>query len=162
MKIKSQKDFYSGVLFMVVGIGFAWGATRYEIGVGSSMGPGYFPFMLGFLITVLGIIITIKALIIKNEDGDKIGPWAWKPVAYILGANFAFGILVGGLPSIKLPAAGLIAGIYILTLVASLASHAFKIRQAMILATILAAGSYLAFIVLLKSNISVWPAFISG
>ncbi len=162
MKIKSQKDFYSGVLFIAVGIGFVWGATRYEIGVGSSMGPGYFPLMLGGLIAILGLIITVKALVIKTGDGDKIGTWAWKPLAYILGANLAFGVLLGGLPSIKLPTTGLIAGIYILTLVASLASDAFKIRQTMILATILAVGSYLTFIVLLKSNIPVWPAFITG
>lgn len=162
MNIKSQKDFYSGVLFILVGIGFTWGATRYEVGASSSMGPGYFPLMLGVLIAVLGIIITVKALVIKTGDGDKIGPWAWKPLAYILGANLAFGVLLGGLPSIKLPAAGLIVGIYILTLIASLASNAFKIRQTMIVATILAVGSYLAFIVLLKSNIPVWPALITG
>ena len=49
-----------------------------------------------------------------------------------------------------------------LTIIASLASRRFKFRDVLILATILAAVSYLAFIVLLKLQIPVWPAFITG
>lgn len=162
MKIRSQKDFFSGILFLVIGVGFVWGATNYEIGVASSMGPGYFPVMLGGLIAVLGLVITVKALIVNTVDGDKIGPWAWKPLAYILGANLAFGVVLGGLPKINLPSAGLIAAIYVLTFISSLASNSLKIWKVSVLATILAVGSYIAFIVLLKSGIPVWPAFITG
>ena len=162
MKIKSQKDFYSGILFLVIGVGFVWGATNYEIGEASSMGPGYFPMMLGGMIAVLGSIITVKALTASTEDGDKIGPWSWKPLVCVLGANLAFGVVLGGLPKIKLPAAGLIAAIYILTFIACLATNRLKIWQMFVLATILAVGSYIAFIVLLKSNIPIWPAFMTG
>lgn len=162
MKIKSHKDFFAGLLFLAIGIGFVWGATNYEIGLASSMGPGYFPLMLGGLIAVLGLLITVKALVFNAEDDAAIGPWAWKPLVCILGANLAFGVVLGGLPRINLPSTGLIAGIYVLTFVASLASKSFKILPVFILATILAAGSYVAFIVLLKSNIPVWPTFITG
>jgi hypothetical protein len=57
---------------------------------------------------------------------------------------------------------GLIIGIFGLTLVASLAGETFRLREVLILATILAAGSYIAFILLLKLQIPVWPTFISG
>lgn len=43
MKIKSQKDFFSGLMFMGVGVAFAVGASNYNIGTGARMGPGYFP-----------------------------------------------------------------------------------------------------------------------
>ena len=162
MKIKSHKDFVSGLLFLGIGIAFTWGATTYKIGVAGRMGPGYFPLLLGILMTILGILITVKSLAIETESGDKIGSWAWKPLVCILGANLAFGVLLGGLPSIKLPATGVIAGIYALTIIASLASRRFNLRQVLILATVLAVGSYLAFIVLLKLQIPVWPAFITG
>ena len=46
MNIKSQKDFFSGLLFTVVGLTFAWGATKYNMGTAARMGPGYFPMML--------------------------------------------------------------------------------------------------------------------
>ena len=52
MLIKSQADFYSGVMFTAVGGAFAIGATTYNIGDGARMGPGYFPLMLGILLTL--------------------------------------------------------------------------------------------------------------
>jgi hypothetical protein len=162
VKIKSHKDFFSGLLFLGTGIAFAWGAATYKIGQADRMGPGYFPLMLGILMTFLGILIIVKAIVVKTESGDRIGGWAWKPLVYILGANLVFGVLLGGLPSIKLPAAGIIAGIYVLTIVASLAGRRFRFPRALILATVLAAVSYLAFIVLLKLQIPAWPAFIAG
>ncbi|MEY4267683.1 MAG: hypothetical protein RIS90_2218 [Pseudomonadota bacterium] len=162
MNIKSQKDFFSGLLFTAVGVAFAWGATKYSIGTGARMGPGYFPLMLGILMAVLGGVITFKALVVETEDGDKVGGWAWKPLFFIIAANLLFGLMLGGLPSIKFPAFGLIAGIYALTFVASLAGEEFKPKEVAVLATILAIMSYLAFIVLLKLQFPVWPAFITG
>jgi Tripartite tricarboxylate transporter TctB family len=162
MQIKSQKDFFSGLMFLLVGVGFAWGSTKYNVGTGARMGPGYFPLMLGVLLAAMGVVITLKSLSAKVEGGDLIGSIAWRPLCYIIGANLVFGILLGGLPSIKLPAMGLIAGIYALTLIASLAGEGFKLRDVLLLATGLAIGSYLAFIVLLKLQFPVWPIFITG
>jgi hypothetical protein len=162
MNIKSQKDFFSGLLFMAVGVAFAWGATKYSIGTGARMGPGYFPLMLGILLAVLGGVITFKALVVETEDGQKVGGWAWKPLFFIITANLLFGLMLGGLPRIKFPAFGLIAGIYALTFVASLAGDEFKPKEVAVLATALAILSYLAFIVLLKLQFPVWPAFITG
>ncbi|MBU3739546.1 MAG: tripartite tricarboxylate transporter TctB family protein [Rhodoferax sp.] len=162
MKIKSQKDFFSGLMFMVVGIAFAWGATKYTIGTGARMGPGYFPLMLGVLLALLGGVIAFKALVVETVDGDRIGSWAWKPLVFIILANLLFGALLGGLPSIKLPPFGLIAAIFGLTFVASLAGDEFKFKEVLVLAVILAVLSYLAFILLLKLQFPVWPAFITG
>jgi hypothetical protein len=160
MKIKSQKDFYSGLMFMAIGIAFAWGATTYTIGEGARMGPGYFPLMLGLLLTALGAFILFEALVVETEDGDPIGKWAWRPLAFIIGANLLFGVLLGGLPSIGVPAMGRIIAIYGLTIVAALASDEFNLKEVLILATVLSIGSYLAFIVLLKLQFQVWPTFI--
>lgn len=162
MKIKSQKDFFSGLMFMGVGGAFAVGATNYNIGTGARMGPGYFPLILGILLAVIGTAIAFKALTAGPDDGDKIGKWAWKPLFFILAANFAFGILLGGLPSIGVPAMGLIVGIYALTFIASLAGHEFKAKSVFVLATVLAVGSYVAFVWALKLQFPVWPSFISG
>ena len=162
MQIKSQKDFFSGLMFMGIGVAFAWGATTYNVGEGARMGPGYFPLMLGILMTILGIAITFKALVIEVEGGDKIGKWAWKPLIFIILANLIFGVLLAGLPVIKLPAFGMIVAIYALTFIASMAEQGWKVKNTFILATILAGGSYLAFVVLLKLQFPVWPAFITG
>ena len=162
MKIKSQKDFFSGLMFLVVGIAFAWGATTYNIGEGARMGPGYFPLVLGILLAAMGGFIIFESLVVETEDGEPIGAFAWKPLGFIIAANLLFGILLGGLPSIGLPAMGMIIAIYGLTFVASLAGEEFNWKEVIVLATILAVGSYLAFIMLLKLQFPVWPTFITG
>ena len=162
MKIKSQKDFFSGLMFMGVGAAFAWGATTYSVGTGARMGPGYFPLMLGILLALIGGVITFKATVVETVDGDKIGHWAWKPLVYIILANFLFGILLGGMPSLGIPAMGMIVGIIVLTIIAAKAGPEFKLHEAIILSIILAIGSWVTFIWGLNLQLQVWPSFISG
>lgn len=162
MNIKSQKDFLSGLMFMGIGVAFAIGATTYTVGEAARMGPGYFPLMLGVLMAVLGLVITFKSLVVETVGGDKIGRWAWRPLFFIIFANVVFGILLGGLPSINLPSMGMIIAIYALAFISSAAEAGAKFKNTFILATVLALGSYIAFILALKLQFPVWPAFITG
>jgi len=162
VKIKSQKDFFAGVMFTVVGIAFAWGSTTYNVGNGARMGPGYFPLMLGIVLAVLGLIVVFTAMTIETEDGEPVGKIAWRPLGFIIGANLIFGVLLGGVVAWGLPAMGLIAAIYALVLIAGLAGEKYSFKSSLVLATILALGSYLAFVVALKLQFQVWPTFISG
>ena len=157
-----NRDALAGLMFIAVGCLAIFMSRNFSYGGALRMGPGYFPLMLGILMAVLGAVITIKALVVKTPDGDKIGSWAWKPLFFVIAANLIFGVLLGGLPSIKLPAMGMIAAIYALTFVASLAGEEFKWREVVILATVLAVASYLGFIVLLQLQFPAWPAFITG
>jgi hypothetical protein len=83
-------------------------------------------------------------------------------LSFIIVGNLLFGVLLGGLPSIKLPAMGLIVAIYGTTLVVSMAGDKFSLKEVLGLATVLSIMSYLAFIVLLKLQFPVWPTFIAG
>ena len=149
-------------MFMGVGVAFAWGATNYNVGTGARMGPGYFPLYLGILMAILGAVITFKALVVETMDGDKIGKWAWRPLFFIIFANLVFGVLLAGLPSFGIPAFGLIVGIYALVFIASMAEVGWKFKATLVLATVLAAGSYAAFVLALKLQFPVWPEFITG
>ena len=164
MAIKSQKDFFSGLLFTAVGVGFAFGATNYTIGTGARMGPGYFPIILGVFMAILGAIITFKSLVVESVDGagDKIGSWAWKPLFFIIAANLVFGLLLGGLPSIGFPAFGLMAAIFALTFVSAMAGEEFNLKEVFILAIVLCIMSYAAFVLLLKLQFPVWPVFLTN
>ena len=162
MRIKSQKDFFAGLLYMVIGIAFAWGATTYNIGDGARMGPGYFPLLLGVILAIIGGIVMARALVVETPDGDPIGRWAWKPLAFIIAANFLFGILLGGWPLLGIPAMGLIIAIVVLTFVAALAGDEFKFIEVLILAILLAVGCWAAFVWGLNLQFQVWPSFISG
>ncbi|MDO8317914.1 tripartite tricarboxylate transporter TctB family protein [Rhodoferax sp.] len=158
--MKNTQDFYAGVLFMLVGSAFGWGALDYQVGSSGRMGPGYFPLLLGVLLALLGAAMMLRAALFQADRVNAIGPWAWKPMVAIIAANLLFGVALGGLPGLKLPALGLMAGIYLLTFVACLAGERFKFKEAALLATALAALSYLAFVLLLQLQLPVWPVFL--
>jgi len=160
--VKNTKDFYAGLLFTGVGSAFAWGALDYQVGSSARMGPGYFPLLLGVLLALLGVAMMLRAARSRADRLDTVGPWAWKPLVAIIAANLLFGVALGGLPRLKLPALGLMLGIYGLTFVACLAGERFKFKEAALLATALAALSYLAFVLLLKLQLPVWPVFLAG
>ncbi|MBK6649336.1 MAG: tripartite tricarboxylate transporter TctB family protein [Betaproteobacteria bacterium] len=162
MGFKSQRDFFAGIMFTIVGLAFAIGARNYSIGDGARMGPGYFPQMLGYILAALGGMIVFNSFRSHARDGDPVGKFAWKPLGFVLGANLLFGVLLGGLPSIGVPAMGLMIAIYGLVVVASMAGEEFSLKPVLILATALAIGSYLAFVMLLKLQFPVWPTFITG
>lgn len=162
MKIKSQKDFFAGLMYLAVGGAFAIGATEYNIGTGARMGPGYFPLILGVILGIIGTVIAFKATLSGPADGDPVGKWAWRQIFFILGANFAFGILLVGVPALGIPGFGLIVAIYGLVIIASFARKEVQIKETLVLATILAIGSYAVFVWALNLQFPVWPSFIVG
>ena len=153
MKIKSQKDFWSGLMFVVVGLAFAWGATFYSFGTSARPGPGYFPLGLGIILAGLGALTLFEAMTIETEDGEPIGGFAWKPLITILVSVMLFGFL--------LPRLGMALTIPVLVIIASLAGDEFHLRSVLISSVVLAVGSWLIFIVGLKLVIPVWPTFLT-
>ena len=160
--VRSPKDLVAGLMFIGIGIASIVIASNYTLGTAARMGPGYFPLWLGIVMTAMGLFIVFESLVVDTPDGEPIGKFAWKPLFFIIAANLVFGVLLGGLPSIGLPPMGLILAIYALVVISSMAGEHFKLVPTLILATILAAGSYVAFIWALKLQMPVWPTFIAG
>jgi len=152
VKIKSQKDFWSGLMFVVVGGSFAIGALNYSFGSSARPGPAYFPFGLGILLAFLGGLILFEALTIETEDGEPVGAFAWKPLLVILGAVLLFGAM--------LPKLGMVISLPILVLVSAYASDEHTWLGSLINAVVLTALSWGVFVVGLKLTIPMWPAFI--
>ena len=153
MKIKSEKDFWSGLMFIAIGVGFAWGASNYSFGSAARPGPAYFPFGLGVILAVLGLVVLFKGLTLDVPGGDKIGGWPFKPWIVILGAVVIFGL--------ALPRLGMIITLPLLIGIASLASGEFRWKEVLINVVVLTLGCWLVFIKGLNLTIPVWPSFLS-
>ena len=151
MKIKSQRDFWSGLMFITVGIGFAWGALSYNFGSSARPGPAYFPFGLGVLMAVLGAVVLFKALTIEVEGGDPIGDIAWKPLLIIVFSVASFGWL--------LPHLGMFIALPVLVIVSACASDEFRWKAAIVNAVLLTGFCWLIFIKGLSLTIPLWPSF---
>src|SRR5919197_3125416 len=71
MKIKSQKDFWSGLMFIGSGLFFMlWAIFHYQMGTAVRMGPAYFPTVLGGLLAVLGAFVLLESATLQPE-GDQ-------------------------------------------------------------------------------------------
>ena len=151
MKIKNQRDFWSGLMFIVVGVGFAWGATNYSFGSSARPGPGYFPFGLGIILAALGGLVLFKALTIEAEGGNKVGPFAWKPLITILLSIVVF--------AFTLPHLGMVIALPVLVFMSAWAGDEFHWGEALVNAAILTVGSWLIFSVGLKLTIPLKPWF---
>jgi hypothetical protein len=151
VRIKSQKDFWSGLMFIVVGGGFAIGALNYSFGSSARPGPAYFPFGLGLLLAILGTMILFEALTIETEDGEPIGAFAWKPLFIILGSVVLFGFM--------LPRVGMVISLPLLVLISAYASEEHTWVGTIVNAVVLSVMSWLVFVVGLKLTIPLWPTF---
>ena len=154
MKIKSQRDFFSGLMFIVVGVVFAVGATHYSMGNSAKPGAGFFPLILSVLMAILGAIVLFKALTIETEGGDPIGAIAWRPLLVIVVAITVFGATITTL--------GLVIAVPILILISSLAGDEFSWIGVVVNAVVLTLSSWLIFIVGLKLTIPLWPSFLGS
>ena len=154
MKIKSQKDFWSGLMFVAIGIGFAWGATNYNFGSSARPGPGFFPMGLGLLMATLGAVVLFKALVVETENGDPIGAWAFRPLLILMASVGLFGY--------TLPLLGMAVALPIMIVMCSLAGDEFHWKDALISVIVLTVGSWFIFIYGLKLVIPLWPKFITG
>ena len=173
MKIKSERDFWSGLMFVAIGVGFAIGATNYSMGpacppndpcaaslwarmsqLSAHPGAGYFPLGLAILLAILGSFVLFKSLTIESQGGDPVGSFAWRPLIIIVAAIAVFGATITWL--------GMIISIPILILISSHAVDEFHWRDMIINAIVLTIASWLIFIVGLKLTIPMWPSFIGA
>ena len=152
MLIKSQRDFWSGLMFLLVGAGFAVGATNYSMGSSARPGAGYFPLILGVLTAILGAVVLFKSLTIETENGDPIGAVAWRPLIVIVSGIVVFGL--------ALPRLGMVTTVPLLIVITSLAGDEFHWKGVLVNAVVLTLGAWFIFIWGLKLTIPMWPWFI--
>ena len=150
MKIKSQKDFVSGLALIAVGGAFAWGATNYSFGTSIRPGPGYFPFGLGIILAILGVMVLVEAFTVDRKDGDPIGAIPWRALLCIVGAIVFFGYF--------LPKLGFLISFPIMIIITSAGGREFTWKDAILNAFILTALSYAIFIYGLQLTIPLWPS----
>ena len=132
---RSVKDVLAGLIFVAFGVAFALGAATYEIGTPLRMGPGFFPFVIGGALAVLGGLIALRTA--EDAASEPLTAPPWRAVALILGAIAVFGLTVRGL--------GLIPSVFLTALLATLASRQLGAWRRLALAVGLTVVSVLIF-----------------
>jgi hypothetical protein len=147
--IRSPKDFWSGILFMALGIFAIAVGSNYQLGTAARMGPGYFPRILGILLIVLGAIILLRSI---RVPGEAIPAWRWRPTLTVLGSVVIYGLIIDWL--------GMAISTVLLIVASSAASHEFRFKEAVISGVLLSALGVGVFIVGLGVQLPIWPVFL--
>jgi hypothetical protein len=151
LKIRNQRDFGAGVMYILIGLFFAIVATRYQYGTAAKMGPGYFPFWLGMLMVAMGLLVLVRSLGAKATI-EAIPKFNFKVIGLITGSIILYGIL--------LPKMGFIVAVLVLVMIASSASKEFSWKVALINAVVLIAFTYSVFVIGLKLQFPLLPFFL--
>ena len=158
MSIGNRKDFWSGILFALLGVFFIYFAQEHELGQASRMGPAYFPTLLGILLTASGCIVALIAFFKKaavsetGEDTGEIQKFHWDILCLILGSILAFGLLLNTL--------GLVFSLAAMILISGLASREFRFKETLAIIVVLNVIACLVFVYGVGMLIPVWPVFI--
>ncbi len=153
MQLKNHRDLWSGVMFAIIGIIFMILSKQYAIGTSAKMGPGYFPMVLGGLLTLIGLLIAAGAFA-KSAHNLKLSPVGWRELSLILVSVAAFAFLLGKL--------GMVLSVTVMILIAAVASHEFKLKDTLISIVVLVLLAYLMFVKGLELQFPVWPKFLTN
>jgi uncharacterized membrane protein YidH (DUF202 family) len=121
----------------------------YSMGTPARMGPGFFPFYLGVILTLLGIVISMGGLKLHPDDRGKVEKFHWKPIFWVLASIVVFGLV--------LKIVGMLIAGLLLVIGASIGSHDFKLKPVLILAVALVIFCALVFVWGLKLPIPLCP-----
>ncbi len=112
MRVRAERDFVAGLIYLAIAAAFLWFGQNYRMGTAARMGPGYFPIVLGWMLAGFGLISLVRSFL---ADGGPIGGIAWRKLLIISVATVLFGFLIGK--------AGLIFALPSLVIISALASE---------------------------------------
>jgi len=149
--IRHPKDFWAGVLFLLLGgTGFLI-ALDYAMGSAGRMGPGYFPRTLGLILAGLGMILLLRSF---RLQGEKIAFPTLRPLLIVLGSVLLFGLTVNYV--------GLVLATILIVVTSSVASHEYRWKESIIASLCLAVFVVIAFRYGLKLQLPTWPPALMG
>ena len=148
MRIRSQKDFWCGVIFATIGIAFMVLAREYRMGTAARMGPGFFPTMLGGVVVALGLTLVVPALV---RDGEAFPRLHFRPMLMLLLSIGVFAVLLQPL--------GFVLAAFALMVVGGFADPDLGFLESVALSLFLTAFCVAVFVLLLGLPMPLWPNY---
>jgi hypothetical protein len=146
IKIKKNRDFFAGLMFIFFGIVAIWLAQDYPMGTARRLGPAFFPSFVGGALAVLGFVISALSIRIPNKP---VSLHSIRPLIMITGAVVGFALLLEPL--------GLVLGLFVLVLISCLGGWQFRLFEVAILYIVLSLIAVIFFVYVLGLQFSLWP-----
>ena len=135
LMLRSNKDFWAGLVFAGTGAAAIFIARDYPFGTTLRMGPGYFPRVLGWILILFGIYVMVRGL----RSNEKIqGNWSVRALIVLPLSMVLFGI--------TMELAGFIPALAVLIFVSAASGREFKFKEVLLLTLFLGVLSIAMFI----------------
>jgi hypothetical protein len=156
--VRNWQDLASGLLFVGIGLAALAIGWNYPMGTATRMGPGYLPFVLSGLLSVLGLaIIATNLTFMPRKTREPSGQLslrrevgaALRPMLFVSAALVTFAFL--------LPRMGLVVAVSTLVVLSAFADTRVRPVLTVILAVALSTLAVLIFVRGLGIPIRTWP-----
>ena len=146
-----QSELWPGLLCIGIGGLTLFEANRYSIGTLGNMGPGFYPAVLGGLMSLVGVLIIVAGSARTAEDPLHAMPAGaeWRGRLCIVAGVVLFIACAQTL--------GLVIATFACVFVAALGDRKATLRSALLLATGVTVFGVTLFAELLGVNLPVWP-----
>jgi hypothetical protein len=144
-RVKSPQDFGSAIVFLLIGLAGLYFGKDLTYGTASRMGPGYFPFLLSWLIIAIGVVVGFMSLTV---EGPPIERPQLRPIFFVLLSVVVFGYLMSYV--------GLAITGVVMTLIAAFARRKFNLVESLALGIGLSIGCVLIFVYGLGQPLPAW------
>jgi hypothetical protein len=140
------QDLGAGLMFAGFGAAGLFIARNYPVGTALRMEPGYVPRLLCWSLIAVGAVIALRGLLAGDSP---VARWHWRPLLFVLGGLIAFRYLI--------EPGGLVLATFVTVLLGAIGSQEVRMREAVLLAAGLAAGSVALFVYALSLPMKIWP-----
>jgi Tripartite tricarboxylate transporter TctB family len=144
-RVKSPQDFGSAIVFLLIGLAGLYFGRELTYGTASRMGPGYFPYLLSWLIIAIGVGVGFMSLTV---EGPPVERPQLRPIFFVLLSVVVFGYLMSYV--------GLAITGVVMTLIAALARRNFNLVESLALGIGLSIGCVLIFVYGLGQPLPAW------
>jgi len=135
LELSKNKDFWAGMMLLGIGVAAMFISRDYRFGSALRMGPGFFPTILGGILTAFGICIMAVGL----RSGEKIqGSLSLRALVMLPLSLILFGILM--------QLAGFIPALVALVFVSAASGREFRLMEVLLLTVLLTVASVALFI----------------
>ena len=144
-RVKSPQDFGSAIVFLLIGLAGLYFGKDLTYGTASRMGPGYCPFLLSWLIILIGVGVGLMSLSI---EGPPIEAPQFRPMFFVLLSVVVFGYMMSYV--------GLAITGVVMTLIAAFARRQVNVFESLLLGIGLSIGCVLIFVYALGQPLPAW------
>lgn len=133
--VERMEDLIAGLVTALIGAFIIFEASGYQLGTLRSMGPGYFPIILGSAMLVLAFLMIVTAR--PNDMPQAAGKDQLRGTLFVAAGFIAFAFTV--------EAAGMVVSVFLVVFLSALGNRNTSMKTALLLAVATAISAVLVF-----------------